>query len=149
MKSMLGVVLAFTLVAFPQSAQASPLPGARAERLIRDLGLTEAQLASIHAIREKHRPDLLLRRDAARQSGLALRTALGDVATPRPRLQSLHDQASAARFEWMLARRSIRQEIRAVLTPEQRERAAELRGLAQARRREHLRHAGPLERMAG
>jgi len=135
MKPMLGPILVFTLAAFPLAAQVSPPRGPQAERIARDLGLTEAQQASIHAIRGRHRPDLLLRRDAVRQSRLAFRTAQRDGALPEARLRSLYEQAAAARLEWLLARRSVRQEVQAVLTPQQRERAAELRGMARARSR--------------
>ena len=146
MKPLLGPILVLTLAASPLAAQAAPHRGPRAERIARALGLTEAQRASIHAILGRHRPDLLLRRDAVRQSQLAFHTALRDGSQPEAKLRSLHGQASAARLEWLLARRSVRQEVRAVLTPEQRERAAELRGLARARTRQRLLRA---ERLTG
>jgi Spy/CpxP family protein refolding chaperone len=110
------------------------------EKIARALNLTEAQKASIQTIREKHRPDLVLRRDAIQQAQATLRTALQDAATPEAQLRTLHDKASTARFELMLARRSVHQEVQAVLTPEQRAKAAELRGMGQARMHERMHH---------
>ncbi|WP_243304313.1 Spy/CpxP family protein refolding chaperone [Geothrix oryzisoli] len=127
------------LAALPMLAQ--PGPGAHDGRhLARALNLTEAQRTSIQAIREKHRPDLLAHREAMRQARAALRTALQDPATPEARLRTLHDQASSARFDLLLAARAARQEVQSVLTPEQRARAAEMRATAQVRRRERMRH---------
>lgn len=133
MKPLLWSTLVLTLAALPLVAQ--PEPG-RPGRIAQALNLSDAQRTSIRSIREKHRPELLLKREAARQAQAALRTALREAATPEAQLRALHDQASAARFEMMLARRTVRQEVRAVLTPEQREKAAELRGMARERMRE-------------
>ncbi|MCE1205257.1 MAG: Spy/CpxP family protein refolding chaperone [Holophagaceae bacterium] len=131
MKPLLWSALALTLTALPLAAQ----PGAgRPGRIAQALNLSDAQRTKIRTIREKHRPELRIRRDAARQAQAALRTALREAATPDAQLRALHDKASAARFEWMLARRTARTEVRAVLTPEQRERAAELRGMARGQR---------------
>lgn len=142
MKSFRWSTLVLALAVLPLSAEPGPAPGPRAERMARALNLTEAQRASIHGIREKHRPDLLLRRDAARQAQVALKAALRDAATPEAQLRALHDKAAGARFEMMLARRSVHHEVQMVLTPEQREKAAELRGRAQERLREGRRHQG-------
>ncbi len=140
-------VLAFSV--FPLLAQPGvemPGPGSglgsgpRGGRMARALDLTEAQKSSIHAIHEKHRPEMAARRETARQAQTALQTAFREAATPEAQLRALHDKASAARFEMMLAGRSIRQEVDAVLTPEQRAKAADLRGTAQAHRRERMHH---------
>ena len=61
-----------------------------------------------------------------------LRTALQDTATPEAKLRALYDKAAASRFDLILAQRSIRAEVEAVLSPEQRGKATELR--------EHRRH---------
>jgi Spy/CpxP family protein refolding chaperone len=148
MKSMFWSMLVLTLAVLPLSAQAGPR-GGRPAGIARALNLTEAQKTSIHAIREKHRPDLVLRRDAAQQAQAALRSALQDATTPEARLRALHDKAASARFEVLLARRSVHQEVQALLTPEQRTKAAELRGAAQERRRERMRQLQPTVGMAG
>jgi len=140
MKPLLWSALILSLAALPLTAQPAPARGRRAERIARALNLTEAQKASLRSIREKHRQELLARRDAVQQAQAALRTALRDAATPDAQLRALNDRASTARFEAMLARRSVRQEVQAVLTPDQRIKAAEWRDAAQERLRERLRH---------
>ncbi|WLT32667.1 Spy/CpxP family protein refolding chaperone [Geothrix sp. PMB-07] len=128
------------MAALPLSAQAGPGHSPRAEWTGRGMNLTEAQQSSIKAIRDKHRPDLLLRRDAAKQAQTALQAALQDSTTPEAQLRSLHDKASAARFDLMLAQRSLHQEVQAILTPEQRAKAAERHALARVKRQERMRH---------
>lgn len=137
--------LCITMTALPLAgltlaAQGRPDHGPRAERANRILNLSEAQKTSIKTIQEKHHPDLVLRRDAARQAHAALRAALQDPATSDTQLRALHDKASAARFDLMLAQRSLHQEVQAVLTPEQRAKAAERHALARAKREERMRH---------
>jgi Spy/CpxP family protein refolding chaperone len=132
MKSNIWSAFLLALLALPLTAQPGPGRGSRPERIARALDLTEAQKASIQGIRAKHRPDLILRRDAVQHAGIDLRTALRDTATPEPRLRALYDKAAAARFDLILAQRSVRLEVQAVLSPEQRAKAAVLG--------EHLRH---------
>ena len=147
MKVMLWSTLILALAALPLAAQADPggqAPhagrGPRAERMARVLNLTDAQKTSIQAIREKRRPDLLVHREAARQAQTALRTAMQDAGTPEAQLRTLHEKASSARFEMRLARRAAHQEVLAVLTPEQRAKASELRVRFQTRMRDRMHH---------
>jgi Spy/CpxP family protein refolding chaperone len=149
MKAMTWSALILALMALPLSAQAGPGQSPRAERISQALHLTDTQQASIQSIRAKHRPDLALRRDAAHRAQTALQAALRDAATPEVQLRALYDKAAGARFEMMLARRSVRQEVQAVLTPEQRATAAELRDRAQARMRERMHHLRMAAGMAG
>ena len=140
MKSLLRSTLVLALLALPLAAQPGPDGGHRAERISRALNLTEAQKTSIQGIREKHRPDLILRRDAVLHAQIDLRTALQDPTTPEARLRAAYDKATAARFDMILARRSVRLEVQSVLTPEQRAKSAAMRAHAQARMRERVRH---------
>jgi protein CpxP len=133
MNTMLRSTLMLVLLALPLAAQSGPDPSPRAERIGRRLQLTEAQKASIRTIRDKHRADLVQRRDAVQHAWIDLRSALQDTSTPEPRLRALYDRASAARFDLILARRSARMEVQAVLTPEQRAKAAEMRDRARRR----------------
>ena len=149
MKPMLWSALILALAAFPLVAQPQFGRGPRLEKIARALNLTETQKVSIQTIREKHRPDLALRRDTTQQAQAALRAILQEATTPEAQLRVLYDKASAARFELMLARRSVHEEVQAVLTPEQRMKAAELRGLAQARMRERMHHLRMAAGMAG
>ena len=128
MKTMLWSTLLLALLALPAAAQTGPDRGSRPDRIARALQLTEAQKASIQGIRAKHHSDLILRRDAVKHARIDLRTALQDTATPEARLRALYDKAAAARFDLILAQRSVRLEVQAVLSPEQRARATELHG---------------------
>ncbi len=149
MKPMLWSTFILALAALPLAAQPLSGRGPHAEKVARALNLTEAQKASIQTIREKYRPDLVLRRDAIQQAQATLRAALQDATTPEAQLRALHDKAAATRFELMLARRSVRQEVQAVLTPDQRVKAAELRGMAQAKRQGRMRHLRMAAGLAG
>lgn len=149
MTSLLRSALMLALGMLPLAAQPGPDRGPRMERIGQALHLTEVQKASIRSIRDKHHQDLILRRDAVRHARIDLRTALQDAATPETRLRTLYDKASAARFDMILARRSVRLEVQAVLTPEQRALASEWRERAQARRWGRLRQRPTGPWMAG
>ncbi|GLH74211.1 hypothetical protein GETHLI_27130 [Geothrix limicola] len=140
MKSLLRSTLILALAALPLAAQGYPEGRHRAQRIARVLNLTDVQKNSIKTIHEKHRPDMLVRRDAVRQAQTALRAAMQDASTSEAQLRTLHDKASSARFDMMLARRAVRQEVLAVLTPEQRAKAAELRTRTQERMRDRMHH---------
>jgi Spy/CpxP family protein refolding chaperone len=142
MKPMLRSILILTLAALPMLAQSGPGPGLLAKRIAKVLNLTDAQKASIQAIHEKHKPDMVLKRDTVKQARTALQAALAVPATPAAQLRPLYDAAAAARFDMMMAQRSVQQEVQAVLTPEQRAKAAELRGLAQAGRFQRMHRPG-------
>lgn len=138
MKPLFRTFAVLALIVLPALGQPAPRRGNG--RIDRVLALTDAQKASIQAIREKHRPDLATRRDAAREAQAAFRAALRDPATPEAQLRLLHDKAASARFGMLMAGRAMRQDIQAVLTPEQRAKASQLREEARFRRRERLRH---------
>jgi len=99
------------------------------ERMARDLGLTEEQRAKIKEIRQKHEAGAGARMKAAMEARKAFADAFRDHATSVEELRRLHGAASQARLEALLDQRAQREEIRAVLTPEQREKAAHRRGL--------------------
>jgi periplasmic protein CpxP/Spy len=132
MTTLLKTTLFTALALLPLAAQPAPERGPRGEGIQQALHLTEAQRTSIRAIREKRRPDLAARRDAMLHARIDLRSAMRDPATPEARLRTLYDKASSARFELLLAQRALHQEVRAVLTPEQQARAAEMRQAARA-----------------
>lgn len=149
MKTLPSAALLLALLALPLAAQSGPGRGPRLERISQALQLTEAQKASILTIREKHRPALITRRDAVKHARIDLRTALKDPAIPDAQLRTLYDRASSARFELILAQRSLRREVQAQLTPDQQSRAAELRGVARARMTEGVRHRRRSAALAG
>jgi Spy/CpxP family protein refolding chaperone len=129
------------LLALPLAAQTVPGSSHWAERISRALELTDVQKTSIRAIREKHRPELIHRRDAVQHARIDLRTALQNRATPEAQLRALYDKTAAARFDLILTRRSVRQEVESVLTPEQRAKAADLRDMAHERTHRRLRQS--------
>jgi Spy/CpxP family protein refolding chaperone len=149
MTPLIQAPLLLALLALPLAAQSGPGRGPRSERIGQALQLTEPQKASLQAIREKHRSALITTRDAVQHARIDLRTALRDPAIPDAQLRALYDKASSARFELILAQRSLRREVQALLTPQQRAKAAELRGRARAGMREDLRHRRQSEGMAG
>ena len=63
MKAFSCSTLALALLALPLTAQQGPNPGRQGHRMAQALQLTEAQKISIKAIRDKHHPDLVFRRD--------------------------------------------------------------------------------------
>ncbi|WP_243287528.1 Spy/CpxP family protein refolding chaperone [Geothrix terrae] len=138
MKPLFRTFAVLALTVFPALAQPAPRRGDG--RMGRALALTDAQKTSIQAIRERRRPDLAAQRDAVREAQAAFRAALRDPATPEAQLRLLHDKAASARFGMLMAGRAMRQDIQAVLTPEQRTKAAQLREEARFRRQERLRH---------
>ena len=106
---------------------------ARAEGVARRLKLSEAQRKAIQAIRARHGDSLKADRQAAREARRDLREASRDPRTSLEHLRAFHEAAAQRQFELLLARRAMRAEVQAVLTPEQREEAARLRGVAEGR----------------
>ena len=141
MKPLLWTTLLLCLAILPLAAQPEDARDGRSGRIAQALNLSDAQRTSIRSIRETHRAELLLKRDAVKQAQASLRAALREAATPEAQLRALHDKASAAQIEMLLTRRVVRQQVQAVLTPEQREKVAEMRGTARERRRERLPHS--------
>ena len=131
-----ALALAVTaLTAFAQPAP-GPRPGPdrekRQERLDRALNLTDAQKATVKEIRAKHQQGAEARHKAAQDARKAFREALLKPETKPEELRTLHRAAADAELELMLDQRAQRQEIRAILTPEQREKAAFLIGRGEA-----------------
>jgi len=104
--------------------------GERAERLIEELNLTEAQVSQIRAIREGARDEMQALHSNLRDQREVLHDLMASEATENElraqydTVQSRHQEVADARFENMLA-------VREVLTPEQR---AELSELMEQRR---------------
>lgn len=123
------------LAALPLLAQPAPGagsgmgPGAgpRQERSARILGLTEPQRTAIQALQQKQRPALMARLEAAQLARQALAAALRDPEAKEAAIRTLYEKASAARYEAMMAKRTLQLEVGALLTPEQRMKAARLR----------------------
>lgn len=97
-------------------------------RMAAQLQLTEAQKASLKAITDKHKASLASKRKAVMDARRAFFTALQNNDSSADALKTLHRTLSDLTFERMMEGRAMRQEIRAVLTPEQREKAARMEG---------------------
>lgn len=139
--------LALALVSFfaPLAAQEAlpsrqPIPeiGEQGRRpgawLAQQLELSPEQRQQMKALAQKHRGEFQARRQAMRERQLALRQALADPATSPEQLRRLYDQVSEQRYQNLMARRGMRQELEAVLNPEQRERLHQLQAERRARR---------------
>lgn len=131
--TILAVLLASGL--FGQAPEGRPAPEPRPRAHHPRLGLEQGQKDKLKAIREQHRTAIRAKREAAREARRTLTQAMRDPATAQAELKRLFDQAAERRFDLLLEMRSLRAEVRDVLTPEQRERAAEWHGRMMERRR--------------
>jgi Spy/CpxP family protein refolding chaperone len=128
-------------------ATATPGPGMARTReggqdrwmgwMARRLNLTEAQRASIKAIQAKHQASMAGKRQGLETARRAFFEAMKKPDTPPDTLKTLNRSLSDQRLDLMLEGRAMRQEVRAVLTPDQREQAARMEG-----RMEGMRMAG-------
>lgn len=129
----------------PEAQQARPAPQTLQERQDRRLEhmadflkLSVDQKASIKAIHERNREAGKSRHEAARNAAKAFREASEDPKVNTDQLRRLHQAMADARFEAMAAQRTMRLEVRNLLSPEQREKAATLKGMGMERRRERM-----------
>jgi Spy/CpxP family protein refolding chaperone len=132
----------------PRAPMAGPLrermEGRFEERLASSLKLTEAQRKSIEAIRARHREANEPRLKTLKDAQKAFAEALGKPDTPEAELKRLHQALSGLNFDLRMEHRAMRKEIREVLTPEQREKAARMEGRLEGRR---MRRPGPMHGM--
>ena len=124
----LGVTM---LTAFAQQApEVRPRPEAPRQklqdRLDHALNLTDAQKASVKEIHARHQGALEAKRKAAGDTRRAFGEALRKGDTPAADLKKLHAAMADANLDLLLEHRAQRQEVHAVLTPEQREKAARM-----------------------
>jgi Spy/CpxP family protein refolding chaperone len=136
--TMLGLALALPAMA---QTPATPAPQAQAPmqpmqqqgrswdkmmgRMAEKLNLTDAQKASCKDIVAKHKDSLKAKGQAARG---AFFEAVQKPETTPDTLKALNRTAADTRIEALLEGRAMRQELRAVLTPDQREKAAYIMG---------------------
>lgn len=127
--------------ALPSQAQETPgrSRGPRGQHLARALNLTADQQTRIHVLRASHRGAVAPLRTSAQGARAALAQALQDPATPEATLRELHQKTSEAHFQLLLAGRANRAQVRALLTPEQREKASALRATHRERARGQMR----------
>lgn len=98
------------------------------ERFAIAVHLTDAQKASIKEIRSKHQATLEPRMKAAQEARKAFAEAARKPETSLADLKALHQAAADKTFDLRMDHRAQRLEIRALLSPEQREQAAKFEG---------------------
>lgn len=143
MRSIASIALAVALGSglMPAMAQGAPGPdgantmpgrdghsGWMEGRMAAQLNLTEAQKASLKDIQAKHKDSFAAKKKAAMAARKAFFEAIQKPETAPETLKALHRTLSDLEFDRMLEFRAMRQEMRAVLNPEQREKAARMEG---------------------
>jgi Spy/CpxP family protein refolding chaperone len=144
-----SIALALGLGILPAAAQATPeapaakgmerpfRPGAMGprpgmamleKRFAAVVHLTDAQKASIKEIRAKHQPVIQQKVKASMDARKAFADAARKPETSKTDLKALHQTAADLAFEMRMERRAMKLEIRALLSPEQRELAAKFEG---------------------
>ncbi len=98
------------------------------------LKLTEAQKASLQTIRARHQEALAARDKAAGEARRAFFEAERRPGTAPEALKALNRTLADAEFDRRQEHRALREEMRAALTPEQREQAARMEGFRQGMR---------------
>jgi len=135
------IALVLGLGILPLAAQPYGRPGKAAgprqmslvDRLADQLKLTEDQKTQIQAIQKKHLEASTAKLQAAAQARDAYREAAQKPDTSSTQLRALHQARSDKAFELVLDRRAMTNEIRALLTPEQRTQLDSWQAYQQAR----------------
>jgi len=145
MRTLATAAFALGICLAPALAQDAPVPRPRMgdrlprleERFDRALHLSDAQKASVKEIRARHRPALEARRATAETAHKAFSEAMKNPEAKPEDLKTLHRAQADANLDLLLEHRAQRMEIRAILTPEQREKAARLLGRMEGMRMRH------------
>jgi len=109
-----------------------------ARHMAQVLDLSPEQQTKMKAIRDKHATALKSDHEAARAQAQTFRAAMQDPKANEAQLRQAFDQMNAARFQAVLEGRALRQEMRAVLTPEQQAKADTLKAQFRERRHERM-----------
>lgn len=145
MKPLVVSVFALGICLLPAQAQDASAPRPRKEdrqprmqeHLERALHLTDAQKTTVGEIRGKHKAALETKRAAAQSAHKAFSEAMRNPDAKPEDLKTLHRAQADASLDLLLEHRAQRQEIRAILTPEQREKAARIEGRMEGRMMGH------------
>lgn len=126
------------LVLLPASLEAAPLDGKKLlepnpvtdwvaakirDGIIKRLDLSGSQLASIQDVVDQHRVDLLADAIAVKEARMSLLSQVRAEELEVEAIQRAHADASAAELQLWLRAGGILQEVREILTPEQRQEA--------------------------
>jgi Spy/CpxP family protein refolding chaperone len=122
--------------AFSQ-ARALQAPGlARLGLAVRALDLTEPQREQVRTILEQHRDETRAVAEKARAARERMRRAESAATLDEAELRAAAASLADAQVEGAVLRAKVRGEVLAVLTPEQRQKAEQMRARAQERMRE-------------
>ncbi len=105
-------------------------------RGLRALDLTDAQREQVRVVFEQYRPQFDQLGTQARESGEALRDAMTADAFDEGAIRSAHQGVAAAQVELAVLGSQARRDVMNLLTPEQRQRAAELKAEREKRMQE-------------
>jgi Spy/CpxP family protein refolding chaperone len=97
------------------------------DQILRHLGLSADQEKAVHAALDRHRPAAMAREQEARDLEDRLHAAVEDPAVGEAQLRAAHAAASAAHLAALLEQRTLVADLDALLTPEQRAKAARIR----------------------
>ncbi len=140
----LSLVLGLGLV--PLAAQSVNAPNANprqtrvVERMATYLKLSESQKVQIQAIQARHADTVKPLIQAAVEAHKAFREVLRNPDATAAQLKPLYQAQSDKDFELMLERRAMHNEIRAVLTPEQRAEMDKFQAFRQGFKQGRLEH---------
>lgn len=119
-RTLLALVLGILPLAAAAPGSALKPPRALAH-LSEQLKLTETQLPQLQAIQARHAEAAKGLKQEEATARKAFQTALHNPETPVPQLRTLHQALQDKAFERLLDRRALDGEVRAILTPEQRQ----------------------------
>ena len=136
MKLIAPALLILGLCALPGYSQDAPKERPRKgefeekmqAHMAKALNLTEAQKTAMKDIRAKHKAALEAKRAAAETARKAFMEAVKKPETPADALKPLHRTQADANLDLLLEHRAMRIEMAALLTPEQKLKAARLEG---------------------
>jgi len=104
------------------------LRGELGGRMMRELGLTEAQRDKLFELRHAAQPAMREKMKDVRKASQALREAATASEYDAQRVRQLADERGRLLADLTVMRIETEQKVRAVLTPEQRQKLAQLRG---------------------
>jgi Spy/CpxP family protein refolding chaperone len=114
------------LVAVPEGRKMKERGGERLERMARALELSEAQREEIAALKEAQREKTAPLRRQMRKNREEMRRITGAETVDASAVRALTAARAELKSEMILSRTETRARVHALLTPEQREKAAEM-----------------------
>ena len=114
--------------------------GMRAGFMAKQLNLSADQKAAMKAIGQKHKDEIKAKHQAQRDARKTFQALMADPNAKTADIQAAHQVLRQRSLDTALAGRSLRAEMRAVLTPEQQVQADKLREEFKAKQQERMMH---------